>query len=223
MKKNDAPGLAQYKAIILDMDGTLYFQTPVRFFTALSLVAGFLSRKIKYKDIKILAAYRKLRESRAFAENEDFAQKQLQSVADTYSVTPAHVKNIIDCRMHEKPLKYVRLFRDKSLVGLINSLRSDNTKIIIYSDYPAKDKARAIGIDADLIFYSESKEIMCMKPDPRGLINILNIAKAAPREALYVGDRYSKDGLCAKAAGVRYINLGKYLITRRFASRRGFV
>ena len=48
-----------------------------------------------------------------------------------------------------------------------------------------------------------------MKPDSHGLENIINLLgfHKNKNEVLYIGDRYDRDGLCAKSAGINYIDV----------------
>ena len=53
------------------------------------------------------------------------------------------------------------------------------------------------------------KEIMSLKPEPKGLMEILRQWKLKPSEAVMIGDRDSKDGQAARNVGMDYIILEK--------------
>ena len=88
--------IADYKVIIVDLDGTLYYQQPVR----LSMMTEMALRFWRIKDILIIKKYRKLYE-RGLTEDEKM--KLLPDGAD----------KIINEWMIQRSLKYVRKYRDK--------------------------------------------------------------------------------------------------------------
>ena len=206
--------LDKYKTIILDMDGTLYFQAPVRLCMGCSLVLNFLIRGLKLKELLVLRNYRRLREARAFSEDGDFEDRQTLFLSEKYSISVEKINSIVGSWMQERPLAYIRRFRDKRLVSLMNALKENGSQVVLYSDYPVAEKACAVEISADFMFHAGSAEIRCMKPSPQGLVNILRVTETSPSDALFVGDRYAKDGLCAEAAGVEYVILSKSRFVR---------
>jgi FMN phosphatase YigB (HAD superfamily) len=203
-----------YQTIILDLDGTLYYQRPVRLFMALELAFFYGTHPWRYKELKALSAFRKLREDRAFTNNDNFYELQIAHISKTYKIPARKVEDLIDKWMQDRPLRLVRFFADKRLISMCKNWHDSGKTIVVYSDYPTKEKLSVIGLKPDYQFYSCDEEIACMKPAPKGLINILKITKTAPKKALFIGDRYSKDGLCAKGAGVDYVILPKNELKR---------
>ena len=82
--------------------------------------------------------------------------------------------------------------------------------MIVYSDYPVNEKISAIDFTPEHTFYSNDELIKCMKPNPIGLKNILKSLNLKPDEVLYIGDRDDRDGLCAEAVGVEYLNVKNF-------------
>lgn len=211
----------EYRMALLDMDGTLYFQLPVRVFMALAMARYYVFRPKKWKELFVLRSYRRLRECRAFTEQENFIERQFMYLSKIYKMPVEVVCDLINNWMQQRPLKYIRRFRDKKLLSIINRLHENGAKIIIYSDYPVIDKAEAVGVPADNMFYAGDKIIGCMKPDPKGVFSILEQAGIAPNEVIFIGDRYEKDGLCAQYAGVDFILLKKGKIARKLTRYSG--
>jgi putative hydrolase of the HAD superfamily len=207
--------ITEYKTIILDMDGTLYFQIPVRFCMTLSLVLFYLIHPFRIKELLILRTYRIQREQRAFANDNNFDELQIEILNKKFGLSSGKIKALIHLWMQERPLKYISHFRDKRLISLMENLCQNGSIIVVYSDYPVDDKIAAIGIKPCFHFFSGDPAIQCMKPDTRGLENILKITNTQPDDALLIGDRYSKDGLCAKAMGMDYIILSKFYPGRK--------
>jgi FMN phosphatase YigB (HAD superfamily) len=117
--------------------------------------------------------------------------------------------------MQEKPLRYISLFRDKKLICLIRQLRERGAKIVVYSDYPAKQKIEALrDLAVDYYFCADDKIIQCLKPETRGLANIVRAIGELVEYAVFIGDRCEKDGKCAEGIGMDYIILDKNPILR---------
>ena len=211
----------QYKTIILDMDGTLYLQPLVRICIALSLALHYALHPTHLKELFALQSYRRMRESGTYADSKDFAKRQFQALSEKYDLPISQIESIIHHWMQERPIKYIRRFRDKQLITITERLRKNGTVVVLYSDYPVVQKAAAVGIAADYLFCAEDEAIACLKPDPKGLLRMLETTATAPQDALFVGDRYAKDGLCAKAAGVDYVILPKLKLMRRISRHSG--
>jgi HAD superfamily hydrolase (TIGR01549 family) len=171
-----------YKAYILDMDGTLYRQMPVRFCMAASLAAYYVRR------LNLLHEVSEIRRFRRAIENG------VLKAAD----------GAVKYWMEEAPLKYIRLFRNKKLLSFIKAQKRRGAVIVVYSDHPAAEKCKALNLVPDYIFCALDKEINCLKPDSRGLGYIVSLLGLSVKDILYIGDRYKKDGLCAASVGIDY-------------------
>ena len=186
MKQRLHKKLYEYKLIILDLDGTLYYQVPLRFCMCIELMLYYA---IHLRKIAELFMIYKLRKS-----YEDGVLE--------------HGNSVIEYWMQEKPLRYISFFRDKKLLSLIRRLQERGVKIAIYSDFPVTHKIKALpDLTTDYDFCAADSVIQCLKPDPAGLKDILQITGESPETSLFIGDRYEKDGRCAENAGVDYIIL----------------
>jgi HAD superfamily hydrolase (TIGR01549 family) len=204
----------EYKAVIFDMDGTLYFQKPFRIRMLLYLVGHVLSHPSSIGDLFIIKKYRNVREhwdmdvlGLEAKKGENLDDIQYEYVAKLKKTTKDRVKNVVEFYMHEVPLKLLYRYRDNELAEIIDKLHVANIKIVVYSDYPAEDKLKALGIKADCCYCSSDERIGTMKPDPKGLGVILNELCLEHDQVLMVGDRYEKDGLAAEGNKIDYIIL----------------
>ncbi|WP_342757575.1 HAD family hydrolase [Kineothrix sedimenti] len=212
--------LAEYHAVILDVDGTLYSQPSLRFFMAIDLLKFYLSHPLRMKELFIIKKYRFVRENWANLASESirtsFSIEEMQYtyVAEQMNTSPGHVQELILYWLHKQPLKLIAKYRDSKLIDYMKSLRENGTTIVIYSDYPAKEKLDALGICPDYVFCSSDVAINCMKPDPKAMYVILEKLHEIPENVVMIGDRYSKDGLAAENAGMDFVILEKFVSRR---------
>lgn len=197
--------MKNYKAWILDFDGTISRQLPVQICMALWLAIYYLLRPARLKEIFILRDWRRLREARFCADKKNFYELQLDELARRYKMPTSSIEKILRAWLIGRPLKILRFFVRKKLLEVARSYQERGVKIIVYSDNPVHEKLSAINFRPDASFSAD--ELCCMKPDVDGLKNILKVFKLKPDEVLYIGDRDDRDGLCAGRAGIDYLNV----------------
>lgn len=214
MKKKS---LGEYKAVIFDLDGTLYYQKPFRIKMATYLAGYVLTHPWCIKDMFLIKAYREIREEwekyscdeigKNIPDTYNLDQSQYEYVARAKKTTAQKVKKTIEFFMLDAPLKLLPGFKDDVLCEIIEELRKKdkNIKIVIYSDYPVENKLNSLGITADYLFTSGDEEIGCMKPDPKGLKVILDKLGLDSNDAIMIGDRFEKDGEAAIANKMDFI------------------
>lgn len=208
--------ITQYKAVIFDLDGTLYYQNPFRLRMACWMLGYLIKHPSSLKDMLIIKKYRKVRDDWEKCDTapdsggtRELDARQYAYVADKMKVTPERVQRTISFFMLEAPLKLLAGYRDNVLADMIKELREQKITVVIYSDYPVQDKLKALRIKADACYTSADRQINCMKPDPKGIRVILKEQGIFNAEALMIGDRYEKDGLAAKENDVDYIIVSK--------------
>jgi HAD superfamily hydrolase (TIGR01549 family) len=193
MKANLRKKLNDYKAIILDMDGTLYYQLPVRICMFFELFFYYLCHLNKLSELFAVQNYR---------ENYELGNLQ--------SPNPLVVR-----WMQEKPKKYVHFFRDKKLIRLAQTLQQQGVTIVVYSDYPLKEKLEALSpFHPDGVFSANDIEIKCLKPNNKGLLHIVNVLNFPVEDIVFIGDRFEKDAVCARQTGMDYIVLNFNFLAR---------
>lgn len=214
--------LTEYRAVILDMDGTLYSQPALRFLMAAALSGYYLFHPFRIKELFILKQYRQVREhwkgSATASDSLDAAQYLF--TAEQMKAAPELVERVVTRWMQEYPLTFIKRCRDKKLAALIGQLRKKGMIIVVYSDYPAKEKLAALSLETDFVFCAADKEINCMKPDPKGMHAILHSLGLSAEEALMIGDRYEKDGLSAENAGMDFLILPRQINRRNKLENR---
>lgn len=200
--------LNEYKLIIWDLDGTLYYQKPFRRKMIRVLVKGLLLSPSHWKDILVIWRYRKLREKWDASDTAAGLEKrQYEACGRQCGLLGEQVREIVERWMHREPLKYLKAYRDDQAAEIITRLSAGGICSVVYSDYPTAEKLKALELSVEKQFCSADAAISCMKPNPRGIFHILETMGVKPEDALMIGDRMEKDGEAAKGAGIDYLIL----------------
>ena len=207
MKKK--PG--DYSAYVVDMDGTLYFQKPVRIKMAMELLKYYLLHPFRINELLAIKKYREVREEGMFSEEEGFEDKQYDHVSSLYNIPPDKFREIQEYWMIQCPLKYISMYKNYDLIDFLEKKISKGSTVTVYSDYPVENKLEAVGLKPTYYFSPADPEINCMKPDSKGLKYIISLMNVNEEDILFIGDRMEKDGECAKKCGVDF-----YLVGRNF-------
>lgn len=109
--------------------------------------------------------------------------------------------------MFGRPLAYLRSCRYPSAQALFSHLQQQGIPVGVFSDYPAVDKLRALGLTAQVVLSAICAEVNRSKPDPTGLLVAAAKLGVPALECLFIGDQEAKDGECARRAGMPYLIL----------------
>jgi FMN phosphatase YigB (HAD superfamily) len=194
------------QAIILDLDGTLYYQMPVRLCMAL-LLALQCFYPGGLRTLRLISAARKLYEQ-GLGET-----RRVAALAERFHISLEAVQSMIYMWMVKKPLPFVRLFRDRRLLADMERARRHGIMLIVLSDYPVIEKLTALGFYPDAAY--SAQELDCLKPCPDGLRRVLKDFELTPVDCLLIGDRMNKDGQLAENIGMDYVILPRYYCKRR--------
>jgi phosphoglycolate phosphatase/putative hydrolase of the HAD superfamily len=193
------------KLVVFDVDGTLYSQYKLRNIMLLHLLAHYMLRPRQIKDLLILSTFRKERERKIGFSCEDLENVQYQWCGERTKTDPLKVKALVEHWMYKYPIKFLHKCVYPGLHSFVRELKQNQIKVAVYSDYPAKEKLKALGIDADLVISSTDTGINSLKPNPKGLISINAQLNVPPSESLFIGDRNELDGVCAENAGMKFL------------------
>lgn len=183
----------------------------------LELAAFYCSRPAKIHELKILYHFRKEREKKAGHIFRHLEEEQYEWVAEKLNKDVSIIKPVIEKWIFKKPVKFLPSCSYKNAAALIKKLQKKGILTAIYSDYKAGDKLKAMKIWPDMIVASTDPAINSLKPNANGINLILNTLQVLPQHCIFIGDRYSRDGLCAKNAGVPYISVpGKLKSKEKF-------
>ena len=199
---NGALSWGEIRLVAFDVDGTLYDQRGLRFRMLREMVlAAIRSRDIDF--IRILSAYRRIREQLGDALQEDFERELISRTAAFVGCGEERVRSTAGEWLERRPLRHLIRYRYPRLPELFQGLRSRGKKIGIFSDYPARAKLEALELDADVIVCASDADVGVLKPHPRGLHLLMSRAATDPAQTILIGDRPERDGLAAQAANVR--------------------
>ena len=191
-----------HRAWLVDLDGTLYVQTPVKLAMAAELsVAG-------WRSLRVLRHFRHEQERLRELELEgDPFRLQLERTAAALGETPSAVEASVRDWMIERPAKWLALFRRRALLEEIGAFRASGGRTALVSDYPARRKLEALGASRlfDVIVASgEPDGPTRLKPHPSGVLRAAAALGVDPASCLVIGDRPDADGLAATAAGMAF-------------------
>jgi FMN phosphatase YigB (HAD superfamily) len=207
---------SRLKAIVFDVDGTLYRQSGLRRAMMVRLLVHMLLRPWSaLATYRALKHYRHAQEALRGAElapgtQGGLAAAQLRLACERAKLTEAAMAIHVERWMDREPLPLLTRFMDPALRGFLVAARERGIRLGILSDYPAARKLEAMGLSEffEVVVAAQDAEVNRFKPHPSGLAEALRRLGAAPSEALYVGDRDEIDGEVARALGVACVIVG---------------
>ncbi|MCC9137792.1 HAD family hydrolase [Pontibacter silvestris] len=209
MNKETTVDWRKVKAVIFDVDGTLYDQSKLRKKMLLALLNFYLWRPWRINEIMMLAHFRSERERRAGRYCQDLENAQYTWCSEKKGYPVSKIREVVEQWIFKHPVKYLEQCMYLGTREFFNTLRQHDIKIAIYSDYKAYDKLKAMNLGADLVVSSTDPEVDRLKPDPKGLIYASARLGVAIEDCLFIGDRHEMDGACALSAGMPYLIVDK--------------
>lgn len=202
----------EVRAVVLDVDGTLYHQAPVRRAMMARLLRAHWRRPRSALGVtRMLSAYRRAQESlRSSAFEGDVTAAQLGLAAERSGADPAAVRSCVEEWMETAPLDLVAASIRDGLVDALDEMSASGVKLAVVSDYPAERKLRALGIvdRFDVVVSAQDDRVQAFKPNPRGIQTALDDLGVHASAALYVGDRHDVDAPAAAALDMRCVLVG---------------
>jgi len=214
----DGVDASAIRAVLFDLDGTLYRQTPLRALMAAELALEGIrmcSPSRVSRLARIIDTFRSVREElRGAGEPRDglLGALQFTCTADRLGIREDEVRDAVEEWMMRRPLKHLRRLVPRELTALLDTLEMRRLRLGVLSDYPAASKLEAMRIRErfSLALSTADPSINAFKPHPKGFLRACDLWGVTPQEVLYVGDRPEIDGVGAAAAGMRF-----FLVSRR--------
>jgi HAD superfamily hydrolase (TIGR01549 family) len=200
------------RLVVFDVDGTLYDQKSLRMHMLADLISHTLASR-SLTTLRVLRVYRQLREMIGHEEVQDFDGILLDRTSHKTRIDKARIAVLVHEWMEQRPLAHIDACLYPHVEELFVALKRRAKLIGIFSDYPAEDKLRAMGLKADFIVSATDDGVGILKPNPRGLEVIMAAACVGRQETIMIGDRADRDGEAARRAGVSaLIRSGKPLV-----------
>jgi len=200
-----------FDSIILDVDGTLYRQAPVRLRIAIRLAAACITQPLRTRRaIRAIRAFRESLEKLRSTPGSDQPAEQLRLTAKRTKMPEAHVRSLIEEWMFERPLDLVGGFPQKGLHRFLRLAIQHEVRLGVFSEYPAAGKLESLGVREPFaaVVSSFDPEVRRFKPDPAGFLHAAQLLGSSPGRTLVIGDRDDADGAGARAAGMQYLRIG---------------
>jgi HAD superfamily hydrolase (TIGR01549 family) len=204
-----------YRAWLVDLDGTLYTAHWVKLAMAAELLVS------GWRAIPTLRAFRLehelLRVESVPVPVPDLEhdptsgrtpfERQLERTALRLDLGVAVVEERVSTWMIARPRKWISLFRRRTLLEELATFRRSGGRLALVSDYPARDKLAALGVSDlfDVVVASgEPGGPRRLKPAPDGYLTAARRLGVTPTECLVIGDRDDADGAAARSAGMGF-------------------
>ena len=186
--------------VVFDVDGTLYDQHALRYRMVPDLLLDAMRHRTLSK-LRVIKAYREMRERLAEVEAEDFESQLLAATVESTGASELQIQAIVGEWMETRPLAYLRSFRYPGLDELFAGLKQSGKVIGVFSDYPARAKLDVLGLAADHVVSAPEARVGRLKPHPKGLQVLMADAGFSAAQTILIGDRVERDGYAAKRAG----------------------
>lgn len=205
---------AHIKGVCFDIDGTLYDQRRLRANMIKVLSQAYLKKDLTLAEISHLRSFRKVREElRHRGQVSRLEREQYIETAKRTGQSPEMIEKTVQKWIHQVPLKVLQKIADEDVVQTCTRLRARGYRLGIFSDYPAEDKLRALGIPLDLfdsIVCATQREVDAFKPHPAGFSAVCDGLGISTEKVLYIGDRSRIDAEGARNAGMPAVILKRF-------------
>jgi FMN phosphatase YigB (HAD superfamily) len=202
------------RAVLFDVDGTLYSQRRLRTFMAIEMARSIVTAPAQMpQTARIILTFRRVREQlrELGAVAEPLIDLQFARTASALSIDESLVRSVIHDWIFARPLPYIRFTGRPGVSAVLTALRQQRLRIGALSDYPTDGKLDALGVTHhfSLRLCTTDRAINAFKPHPKGFLVACEQWGLTPQEVLYVGDRPEIDGAGAAAAGTRCVIVGR--------------
>ena len=207
------PELQSIDALVLDVDGTLYRQGPVRRQMALRLAGACVTHPVRTRRaVRVIRSFRANLESirACLPPDADHPAQQLQRTIDETGIPRKLVESLIEEWMFERPLALIGGYPRKGLHRFLGRALKHGLRLGVFSEYPSEGKLESLGVrdPFSVVVSSCDPRVRRFKPDPAGFLYAAERLGSAPERTLVIGDRDDADGAGARAAGMPYLEVG---------------
>lgn len=189
------------KAVIFDIDGTLYPNWKMFVFS----IPFFLSRP------RLVSKFGKIRkEIRKTRPIENFYRLQGELLGRELGISAEEAETLIREELYgrwQRIFSALRPFPEVKTV--IEELRLRGIKLALLSDFPVYPKLRLLGLEGYWEAEISTEDVGYLKPNPEPFLAAAAAVEEESRDCLYVGNNYSYDVVGAKGVGMKTAHLTK--------------
>ncbi len=197
------------KAVIFDLDGTLYDHRKLRHHMYMDMVKHILGHPAGVADLKIVYDFRVAREKNSHLPVNNIEMMQFKWGAGKSKVSVEKVRRLVNDWMLTRPLPHLSGCCYPGVREFFALLKEKDIRTGVFSDYPAREKLKALKLKPDTIVCATDADVDRFKPDPKGLFVAAAKLGMPVEQCLYIGDRDGKDGECARRAGMPYLIMNR--------------
>jgi|KBSSwiStaDraftv2_1062776.scaffolds.fasta_scaffold879915_1 phosphoglycolate phosphatase/putative hydrolase of the HAD superfamily len=194
------------RAVLFDVDGTLYHQPPLRLLMAGELGTASWVRHAPWNVPRLwrmLSVFRDVREElRALGRSDEpLARLQYTKAAERAEVPVDDMEGAVEEWIYRRPLKYLPRVVRSGMADVLSALNARGLRVGAFSDYPVAEKLHAMGLRSMMSLEVDAtcEAVNAFKPHPRGLEVACQQWGVSPGDVLYVGDRAEVDARGAAA------------------------
>ena len=203
----------QVDAVIFDVDGTLFDHLAMRPSMAAALLRHVLTERRGWHDLFVILVFRRIRARLAIVEAADIGRQEFEVTSKSTGASVAEVKEIVARWVYQEPLSIIQRHAFSGTREFLAALKQCGIRTGVFSDYPAEDKLRALGLAVDIVRDATAADIGRLKPNPTGFLKVAELLGVSPSRCLIVGDRDDRDGAAARRGGFAFL--------RRASGRQG--
>ena len=190
------------RAVILDLDGTLYNKKGL----PLRLIMADLPHMLMLGNERKARAELK---GRWFGNEAEYYRTLYARVAELSHSSPAKVQRWYERNYMPNMQRILRRhYRLEPWVeGIMADLRSKGIKTAVYSDYGClRERLEALGFDCTWVdAVADAPALGGLKPNREAAMQLCSMLGVPPTETLMVGDRDDTDGESARSCGMRFL------------------
>ncbi|MDR0945927.1 MAG: HAD hydrolase-like protein [Bifidobacteriaceae bacterium] len=197
--------------VVVDVDGTLYFQPRLRRAMAATIIRQVLRHPTCCRELLAVALFRRMREHATGTAPEPLYDR----VARRLRLSPQAVAHAVAAWMDQRPGQLLGHCRDAWLADRLAAFRAAGGQVVAWSDYPARAKLATLNVRVDACVDPDDARLTELKPSPQGLELAIEMSNGSPRSTVVIGDRDTRDGAAARRMGVQSIIVARHPRARR--------
>ena len=200
------------RAVVYDVDGTLYPLWPMRFYMLRELAWRLAHSPIRLlREVRVLQVYRSMLDKLRgrTAGDPNISDPQLHAAARKLGMEPADIHDTVHEWVARRPLRFLPRIEKADLIETIIMLNRRGVLQGVYSDYPPDGKLAALGLGGcfQAVIWSGQRGVGEFKPSAKGFTEIARLLEVEPSEIVFVGDRARRDGRGARSVGMQFLHI----------------